>query len=141
MDQRLEANLEKLRTDPGGFLETLVSYLPQMMFALLPVFALLMRLVYLLQPFHYLQHLVFSLHYHAFVYLLSLLARLLEFFTVHMDALLFFGLLVYLPLALRRCYGSSWSGSLLRSLVIYVSYAVVLVAAFAALALLALALL
>jgi hypothetical protein len=141
LDQRLEGNVEKLRADPGEFFEALVSYLPQMMFLLLPAFALLMRLVYLLQPFHYLQHLVFSLHYHAFVYLLFLLGQLLELFTAHMDGLLALGLLVYLPLALHRCYGSSWRGSLGKSLFLYVTYGVLLLLAFSALAILALALL
>ena len=141
VDQRLEGNVDKLRADPGEFFETLVNYLPQMMFVLLPAFALLLRLVYLLQPFHYLQHLVFSLHYHAFVYLLFLLAQLLELFTVNIDGLLSLGLLVYLPLALHRCYGSSWRGSLGKSLFLYVTYGVLLLLAFSALAILALALL
>jgi hypothetical protein len=141
VDQRLEGNVDKLRADPGEFFETLVNYLPQMMFVLLPAFALLLRLVYLLQPFHYLQHLVFSLHYHAFVYLLFLLAQLLELFTVNIDGLLSLGLLVYLPLALHRCYGSSWRGSLGKSLFLYVSYGAVLLLSFIALVILALALL
>jgi len=141
VDQHLEGNVDKLRADPGEFFETLVNYLPQMMFVLLPAFALLLRLVYLLQPFHYLQHLVFSLHYHAFVYLLFLLAQLLELFTVNIDGLLSLGLLVYLPLALHRCYGSSWRGSLGKSLFVYVTYGLLLLLAFSALAILALALL
>ena len=40
-------------------------------------------------------------------------------------------LLVYLPLALRRAYGSSWFGALGKSLAMCISYAVVLALGFA----------
>ena len=138
VDQRMEENVDKLKEDPGEFVETMVGYLPQMMFILLPVFALLVRVAYLFSPFHYLQHLVFALHYHAFVYLLYLLAQLLELTAMHMDAPLFLGLLVYLPLALRRSYASSWGGALGKSLFLYVGYGIVLSLGFAGVAMLAL---
>ncbi|RLQ23305.1 DUF3667 domain-containing protein [Seongchinamella sediminis] len=137
-EQRIEGNAGKLRDDPNRFMEVMLDYLPQMMFLLLPVFALLVQLLYLGSAFHYLQHLVFALHYHSFVYLLYLLASLVDLLTLPLDGWLLLGLLIYLPLALRRTYDSGWPGALFKSLLVYVSYAVILVVGFAAVAVLAL---
>lgn len=141
MNQRMESNAKKIKGDPNEFVETMVSYLPQMMFLLLPVFALLIQFAYLLSPFHYLQHLVFALHYHSFVYLLYLLAQMVELLQVHVDGWLMLGLFVYLPLAFRRTYGSGWGAALGKSVFVYASYGLTLAVGFAGVALLALMLL
>ncbi len=139
LDQRMEHNVEEIERDPDAFVQLLLDYLPQMMFLLLPLFALLLWLCYALSPFHYLQHLVFGLHYHSFVYIWFLLDWLLERFGWHPDIVLLL-LLVYLPLALRRCYGSGWGGALFKSFFIYVSYGISLAVSFGAMALATLAL-
>ena len=140
-EQRMETNARKLRKDPNEFVETMVSYLPQLMFMLLPVFALLLQIAYLLSSFHYLQHLVFALHYHSFVYLLYLTAQLIELLQVHVDGWLILGLFIYLPLAFRRCYGSGWGGAFGKSLFVYISYGFSLIFGFGGAAMLALMLL
>jgi len=142
LDHRLEKNAESLADDPGKLIESLVEYLPQMMFLLLPVFALLLKFCYLFSPFHYLQHLVFSLHFHSFVYLLYLLGQL-GHFGLHGTAVAeAFPLLVlvYLPMALMRSYQSSLAGAVGKALFIIVVDSFLLVIAFAGVALLALAL-
>ncbi len=141
VDQRAENNVAKLRDDPAEFIETLLDYLPQLMFLLLPLFALLIQLVYLASPFHYLQHLVFALHYHSFVFLLYLIGRGLGLLDLGLSALLYLVLVAYLPLALRRTYGSGWWGAVGKSMVIYFSYFWLLVAAFSGAAIVALVLL
>ncbi len=141
LDQRLQANVHKLRDDPGTFSSLMLERMPQMMFLLLPLFALLVRISYLLAPYHYLQHLVFSLHYHSFVYLLYIIGQCLEWAGVRSDGPLFLLLLIYLPLALHRTYGTSTGGAIGRSVFIYISYAIVLLLTFAATVVLALALL
>ncbi|TDG15376.1 DUF3667 domain-containing protein [Seongchinamella unica] len=138
VQRRMERNAGKLKDDPNRFIETVLDYLPQMMFLLMPVFALLIQLLYLGSPFHYLQHLVFSLHYHSFAFLLYLLAQLIGLASVDVDGWLVLWLLVYLPLALRRTYGSGWTGAVFKSLLVDISYAVVLVSGFAVVAALAL---
>lgn len=141
IDQRMEDNIQRLRKDPRALSESILDYAPQMMFLLMPMFALLIQLAYLMSPFHYLQHLVFALHYHSFVYLLYMVTMLLEFASRSMEGWAFLALVVYLPLALRRAYGSGWRGALFKSLFICVTYAVMLVVGFAAMVLLALVLL
>ncbi|MEP5569646.1 MAG: DUF3667 domain-containing protein [Halioglobus sp.] len=141
LDERAETNVVKIKDDPREFIEAMVSYLPQMMFLLLPVFALLVQFAYLFSSFHYLQHLVFSLHYHSFVYLLFLLAQAIELLQVHVDGWLMIALFVYLPLAFRKTYGSGWRGAVGKSIFVYLSYAVTLMMGFAGVAVLALMLL
>lgn len=141
LDAQLSANLSKLQDDPSEFVESMVDYLPQMMFLLLPVFALIIQFVYLFSGFHYLQHLVFSLHYHSFAYLFYLIAMALETVGLHLDGWIMLALVIYMPLAFRRAYGSGWGAAIGKSLLVYNVYAVLLLVGFAAVALLALVLL
>ena len=142
LDQRLEDNAEKLEGDPGQFVDQLIEYLPQMMFILLPVFALLLKFNYLFSPYNYLEHLVFSLHFYSFAYLLYLFGTLFGTWigTEGIGAPLFLVFVIYLPLALMRTYGSSLVGAAGKSLVILALDAILLLVAFILIALLTLAL-
>ena len=90
------------------------------MFALLPVFALLLRLFFRRVTPWYVRHLVFSLHLHAFAFLIFavpiLVANLLPDDRQRSAALLSaFGVIcLYGVLATRRVYGLPWGGTLLR---------------------------
>ena len=130
LEQRIKGNAGRVERDPQAFVDQLVEYLPQMMFLLLPVFALLLKLCYLFSPYHYLQHLVFSLNYHSFVFLLYLIGTAVERFAVHYDGLLFLALLVYLPVGLWRAYGTGPAGAIGRAALIYLAYGILLAFAF-----------
>ncbi len=133
LEGRLEQNARQVAEDPTEFTRQLIDFLPQMMFLLLPLFALLLRIVYLFSPFHYLQHLVFALHFHSFVYLLYPISELLEYTAAYAaGTLLMLGLLLYLPLALRRAYGSSLIGALGKSTVILLAHGLMTISGFVA---------
>lgn len=141
LDRRIETNAGKLARDPGSYVELVFEYLPQMMFLLLPVFALLLRLCYLFSPYHYLQHLVFALHFHSFAFLLYLLRIALgAWLSVGIGRLFPLVLLLYLPLALMRAYGAGPASAVLKSLVILGVGSILLLASFVFITLLALAL-
>ncbi|HEY8469203.1 MAG TPA: DUF3667 domain-containing protein [Longimicrobiales bacterium] len=90
------------------------------MFALLPVFALVLRLFFRGATPWYVRHLVFSLHLHAFAFLIFavpiLVANLLPDDRHRSAAVLSaFGVIfLYGVLATRRVYSVSWGGTLLR---------------------------
>lgn len=90
------------------------------MFVLLPVFALLMRLFFRRATPWYVRHLVFSLHLHAFAFLILvvpiLLANLLANDGQRVAALqgVFGVIFLYGLLATRQVYGLSWGSTLLR---------------------------
>ena len=138
LEPRLESNLDTIKQEPGDFLDKIIERLPQTMFFMLPLFALLLRLCYLFSPFHYLQHLVFALHYHSFFYLLYLITTIIELLGLPAGDIIFLLFLVYLPLALRRAYSSGTGGAIGKSLFIYFSYAIMLIMGFAAVSMLTL---
>lgn len=128
--RQLVDNAGKLEEEPGMFLELLLQRLPQMMFLLLPLFALLLRLSYLFSPFHYLQHFIFSLHYHTAAFLLLILLWPVRFLLPgDFGGLVMMFMLIYLPIALARVYGSGKVAATARGLIVGISYYLLLLAA------------
>lgn len=124
--ERMQENALRVSEDSSGFVSTLLQYVPQTMFVLLPLFAMMLKLVFFRRPFHYLQHLVFALHCHSFAYILYLLGVVLALNIEGLgDAWFMLGLAVYLVIAIRRTYGSSWLGAFARAGALYVSYGLV----------------
>ncbi len=100
---------------------------PYAMFALLPLFALLLKLVYLgrarrypLRPQRYAAHLVYGAHSHAFLFLVAGLLVLLPSGAAH-TALIIWAL-AYLLLSMHAVYGGRWSGVIARAAVISFVY-------------------
>jgi hypothetical protein len=54
--------------------------IPKLMFILLPLFALFIRLFYSRKKYFYSQHLIFSLHFHSFLFIILMLSGLLSNF-------------------------------------------------------------
>jgi len=132
-DRELGAASVKAKANPQAFTDAVITNLPRLFFLLLPAFALLMYLFYR-QGWHYLDHLVFALHYHAFVFLnltaLVVLGRpwVPSAIAWMLGAFLWIGLLVYLPLAVCRVYGGSWPRTLSKLLGLGILYFLVFAA-------------
>ncbi|MDO6390426.1 DUF3667 domain-containing protein [Pontibacter sp. BT731] len=93
------------------FKNKLVSHLPKMMFILLPLFALILKLVSYRSKKYYVEHLIYSIHVHSFLFLfgavLIVLDWILPFFS---DWIELFGLVVifwYIYRSMRNIYRSS----------------------------------
>lgn len=84
-----------------------------MMLLMMPILALFLKLFYVRRSFYYVEHLIFSFHTHAFLFLLLVIIMLLDNISAlvnQMDAIWVFGLLsmqVYFFIALRRVYKQS----------------------------------
>src|SRR5210317_195737 len=110
----------------AGFL---ADDLPRLMFVLLPIFALLVKMVYFNRL--YFDHLVFSLHLHSAAYIVfafmlpleALASRHLVLLII--QALVMTGFLAYFVIAIRRVYQSSWFAVAWKSAVILFAYMVV----------------
>jgi hypothetical protein len=107
-----------------------LRYGPYAMFALLPLFALLVKLAYVgrarrypARPRRYTAHLVFGAHNHAFLFLVLALIALVPFGTVR-DALAIWAM-VYLLRSMKNVYGGRWSGVIARAGVIGFAYLVI----------------
>jgi len=84
-DAETEAQLERVLRrkvpetlqNPRDFLESLIDQGPYVMFFMLPLFAFLLKLLYIRRGRLYVEHLIFSLHVHAFSFFAFTLGILL----------------------------------------------------------------
>lgn len=97
---------------------------PTVMFLLLPVFALLLKVLYVRSRRYYVEHFIFSLHYHGFAFLLFTVMLLLE--RTPVAPFLVLWLFLYLPVALRRVYAQGWIRTVLKWWALGFTYTVIL---------------
>jgi Protein of unknown function (DUF3667) len=129
LPERVCNHLRKRFDHSPGELKALFSDLPQRMvkfwgyamFALLPIFAALLQLVYRNRGLVYGEHIVFALHLHTF-WLLAVCAL--------MGTVLLIAIPAYTLLAMRRVYGGRWWPLLLRAAFLSLIYAVILLGMF-----------
>jgi hypothetical protein len=91
-----------------------LAYTPYALFALMPVFALLLKLLYLGSGRRFGAHLLFALHANAFAFAMMALLILTRSTYDLIGTVLVIWMIVYLPLAMRRVYGGGWFVTLLR---------------------------
>lgn len=129
--------LQKLRHGtPKIHLEIDISHdIPKLMFILLPLFALYVRLFYSRKKYFYVNHAIFSVHFHSFVFLLflfsSLVARLIpgEWTEIIIAVASLIVSFVYLVAALHGMYGQSFWLGLFKGIGITLLYILTLGAA------------
>lgn len=117
----------ELRQVPRRF----VGHWGSAMFALLPLYALLLKLVYLNRRMRWSEHLVFALHLHAFIFAMVLL-QLVP--VAPLQAVALAAMPIYSVAALQVVYGGRWWATTLRVLVLGLSYLLALVTALAVVA-------
>lgn len=117
----------------------MLRYGPYALVALLPLFAGLMKLVYLgrtrrypERPRRYAAHLVYAAHSHAFVCLALMLAQVAPMKAL--QDMLTIWIAVYLLRSMKRVYGGRWSGVVVRGMLVTAAYGVFFVVAVVALA-------
>ncbi|NDK56977.1 DUF3667 domain-containing protein [Pontibacter fetidus] len=96
------------------FKNKLVSHLPKMMFILLPLFALILKLVNYRSKKFYTEHLIYSIHVHSFLFLFGSILIILDWLLPFLDGwITLFGLSVivwYIYRSMRNTYkGSRWA--------------------------------
>jgi Protein of unknown function (DUF3667) len=99
------------------------KHFPQMFFISLPLFALLLKLLYLRRKYFYVEHGIFTIHYYCATFIFMLLGYLLMQIpdwpvigfigTLFSTLLVVYGLL-YLYLAMRRFYQQGWGKTLAK---------------------------
>ena len=114
--------------DPEAFLQQAIGNLPVAMFFLLPVFALILALCHLRMKKFFVEHLVFGMHIHTFVFLMLAAALLVPDEAPGNWLKLFFVVVCpfYVLLAMRRFYGERWGWTLVKGFVVWNLYSCVL---------------
>jgi hypothetical protein len=124
--QRLAASDRELQRRLS---ETIIGYVPKGVFVLLPVFALILKLLYRKTDAFYVDHLILALHLHAFGFLMLIpLGNLKRF-----SDLTILVLLVYVAVALKTFYRQSWARTIAKLMLLSVLYLIPLLSAMGAL--------
>ena len=111
------------------FIDFLSSYAPYISFIFIPIFALLLALFFWRKKYYYISHLIFTVHFHTFLWIYWSVLMLIHIFTPHWDfptwlsSLLFITPGVYFAIALHRFYQtkSRW-GAVWRAILIPILY-------------------
>lgn len=114
-----------------------VERLQWMILICVPIYAGLLKLIYLRNGRPYLAHLVFAFHLHSAFFVCALVQTLLGAISsaLHLGwikwavGLLDLWLAAYLFLAQQRVYGQSWGTTAMKFLGLYIAYGVVLIVA------------
>jgi uncharacterized protein DUF3667 len=145
MERWLETRLKEKIGEHGtkaqlGFM-ALIRNLPYMVLCCIPLFAFVLKILYIRRRVFYIDHLIYALHIHTFAYvgiiLIGLIAMGLNRAAPGPGAgwligLLWFAFAVQIFLSIRRVYRQSWFMSVLKFFVGGVAYLVVLLVALVA---------
>ncbi len=133
--RRFAAGLRKLSSNPQLFFDELHDHTPQVVFLLLPIFALLLKLVYFRSKSYYIEHLIFSFYFHSFVYFILMAIVLLKStawppVTDYADVL-FLTIPLNLFQGMKRVYRQSGGKTFMKFSLLTIAYVCILIAAVA----------
>lgn len=124
------AQLLKFYQQKGeGILQALYDTIPIAMFFMLPIFAFLLKIFYWRRA-TFAHHMVFSFYFFTFLFTafcILLLAELVWDIPFWIEFLFFLSFIVYLILALRNFYRSSWIGAFLKANIVTFVYMLIIV--------------
>jgi hypothetical protein len=98
------------------FLETLRSNIPAMMLCCIPLFAFVLKILYIRQGRYYVEHLVYALHIHTFLYVSVIVTslavmganRTVPALSGWITAIMTIAIIVQIFLSIRRVYRQGW---------------------------------
>ena len=151
--QRMKDNVARIKQDPKPFLLDTFGVLPQVLFVLMPLFALLLKIFFIFKRRLYMEHLIVALHSHSFIFLslsfitLTLLARgwarsAAPWLEGPLGLLLFvmwWWLPIYLFLMQKKVYKQGWFFTSLKFSMIGICYMIMISLGIAAAAVVSLA--
>lgn len=119
--------LRMYQAEEGVVYDYLMGNISIVLLMLQPFFALLLKLFYIRRKsFFYIEHLVFSLYYHAFILMATIFIFFMSFYFDPEYGFLLLTLLAffYFLLASKRFYEQSWGKTLVKSTLISLIYQV-----------------
>lgn len=140
IETRAKEKMGEHGTKMGLFINTLFSNLPYMMLCCIPLFAFVLRILYMRRHIFYIDHLIYALHIHTFAYVGIMLIVLATVglnraapgpITGWIIALLWIAFVVQIFLSIRGVYRQGWFISIFKFLFGGFVYLIVLVLALA----------
>ncbi|HLU12937.1 MAG TPA: DUF3667 domain-containing protein [Arenimonas sp.] len=124
---RAQENIARMQDDPNLLKDGFLSAVPTTLFILLPLFALLLKIVYIFKRRLYMEHLIVALHSHSFLCAALLLVLILGNVADWTSGLAFLSrplrwleiaVIVWMPIYLllmqKRVYGQGWIMTLFK---------------------------
>ena len=117
LEQRAKEKMGEHGSKMALFITTLFSNLPYMMLCCIPLFALVLKVLYVRKRIFYIDHLVYALHIHSFAYLAIMLIVLITIglnrsipgtFAGWIIAALWITFATQIFLSIRRVYRQGW---------------------------------
>ena len=130
----LRQNL-RLQSQGENFAAYILNQAIWMMMLIMPVLALFMKFLYIRRPYYYVEHLIFSFHGHAFLFLVLIVLMLLDNVSAisdHMEEIWAGGFLVmqfYFYKSLRNVYQQSRFKTIVKFLILNFLYIFVFIGA------------
>ncbi|MDX5423369.1 MAG: DUF3667 domain-containing protein [Hymenobacteraceae bacterium] len=127
--QSLQTKLQNVMNDEMSiqlFKNKLLGHLPKIMFILLPLFALILKLVHWRSSKYYVEHLIYSIHVHSFLFMfgsiLILLSWLLPSLSIWIKLLGVLVALWYIYRSMRNIYRSTRWRTLYKFFLLFFAY-------------------
>jgi len=131
--ERLQIMCERVSADDGrALLDKMRDNVPAALFVLLPLMALVLKLIYPLSKRYYVEHLLFVLHYHAFFFLILILQILFARFVTlvripeSVGDIVLIGASIYIPAylfrSMQRVYGQGAFITSLKFIFLAIAY-------------------
>lgn len=131
--ERFREKVAKIKADQSRFVNELLYHaVPKAMFVFLPLVALLLKLFYIRRKHLYMEHLIFTLHYHALFFAALLTGIVISTLATHYAwpaaikdwtvEIIKWYLIAYLFLALRNFYQQSWLKTLAKFCLMSIGY-------------------
>ena len=137
LKKRLYQKARKAEKNQIELADFILNNISKIMFFILPVFALLLKLIYYRSKILYIKHLIFSLHFHSFIFLLQSL-MILSLISINVQNIQIISIVVvlimaiYLFFSLKNVYTQSIKKTIVKVILLgftyFLVFAVVIVA-------------
>jgi hypothetical protein len=140
LEQRAKEKMGEHGSKMALFIATLFSNLPYMMLCCIPLFAFVLKVLYVRKRIFYIDHLVYALHIHSFAYLAIMLIVLITIglnrsipgvFAGWIIAALWITFAAQIFLSIRRVYRQGWFFTVFKFFLGGLAYLIVLAVALA----------
>ena len=140
IEGRAKEKMGEHGTKMGLFISTLFSNLPYMMLCCIPLFAFVLKVLYIRRRLFYIDHLIYALHIHSFFYAGVMLIVLATIGLIHfapgaiagwLITLLWIAFVTQIFLSIRYVYRQGWFFSIFKFIFGGFVYLIVLLAALA----------
>ena len=113
LNQKYKGRSDQFAADFG---QAFMDHFSQVLFYLLPLFAMLLKLLYIRRNYYYSEHLVLSICYYNFFYLAASLILLINLIpgAGFISAIIGFWIYFYFLFAMKRMYNQSWRKTILK---------------------------